>query len=94
MSTPLRRAVERRSAAPLVFLRSQPAWVPFLAMLAFVVGGLFAPPVVGAALLAVVAAFLGWVTYLAWPVLPPAGRLTRLAVLAVVAVAAIARTTS
>ncbi len=91
MSTPLRRTIERRSAPVLVALHRLPGWVPFLALVALVLGGLFAPAPVGAALLVVVAAPIGWLTYLGWPALPPAGRAARLAVLALVLVAAVRR---
>lgn len=91
MTTPLRRAVERRSAAPLAWLATRPRWLPFLVVLALLIGGLFAPPAVGLVLMVVLALLLGWLTYLAWPRLPPGGRLARLAVLALVLVAAAGR---
>lgn len=91
MPTPLRRAVERRSAAPLAWLATRPRWVPFLVVLALLLGGLFAPPPVGLVLLVVLALLLGWLSYLAWPRLPPGGRLARLAVLALVLVVAVQR---
>lgn len=91
MTTPLRRAVERRSAAPLAWLALRPRWAPFLVVLALLLGGLFAPPAVGLLLLAVLALLIGWLTYLAWPRLPQGGRLARLAVLALVVVVAVQR---
>ena len=91
MTSPLRRAVERRSAAPLAWLATRPRWLPFLAVLALLLGGLFAPPTVGAALLVLVGLLLAWLTYLSWPALQPGGRLARLAVLALVVVAVVAR---
>jgi len=91
VTTPLRRAVERRSAAPLAWLATRPRWLPFLVVLALLIGGLFAPPAVGLVLMVVLALLLGWLTYLAWPRLPPGGRLARLAVLALVLVAAAGR---
>ena len=91
MSTPLRRTIERRSAPLLVVLHRLPGWVPFLTLLALVLGGLFAPAPVGAALLVLLAGLLGWLVYLGWPALPPAGRAVRVAVLALVLVAAVRR---
>lgn len=91
MTTPLRRAVERRSAEPLAWLATRPRWLPFLLVLALLVGGLFAPPVVGVALLVLILVLLGWLTYLAWPRLPAGGRLARFAVLALVVVAVVER---
>jgi hypothetical protein len=84
VSSPLRRAVERRSTAPLTWLATRPRWLPFVIVLALLVGGLFAPPPVAVVLLAVLALFIGWLTYLAWPKLDSSGRLTRLLVLALV----------
>ena len=87
MPSQFRSMIERRSAPLLLALRGLPGWVPFLALLALVLGGLFAPPPLGAALLAALALIIGWLTYLAWPALAPPGRLLRLAMLALVLVA-------
>lgn len=92
MTSPLRRAVERRSAVPLAWLATRPRWLPFLVVLALLLGGLFAPPAVGVALLVVLAVLLGWLAYLAWPRLPGGGRFARVAVLALVVVAIVQRT--
>jgi hypothetical protein len=89
--TPLRRTIERRSAPVLLALRGLPGWAPFLALLALLLGGLFAPAPIGAALLVLVAALVGWLVYLAWPALPPPGRMVRVAVLVLLLVAAAAR---
>jgi hypothetical protein len=91
VSSPLRRAVERRSAGPLTWLATQPRWVPFVLVLALLLAGLFTPPVIGAVLLGVLALLLGWLTYLAWPTLDAGGRLTRLVVVAIVLYALVAR---
>jgi hypothetical protein len=77
VSSPFRRAVERRSTASLTWLATRPRWVPFVLVLALLLGGLFAPPVIGAACLAVLLLGLVWLTYLAWPKLTAGGRLTR-----------------
>ena len=91
MTTPLRRAVEQRSATLLAWLATRPRWLPFVIVLALLLGGLFAPPVLGAALLVVLLLLLGWLTFLSWPKLPPGGRLARLAVLALVVLAVVQR---
>jgi hypothetical protein len=88
VSTPLRRAVERRSTPILIYLRQLPSWLVFVATLGLVMVGLFGPAAVGAAILVVMAALVGWVTYLAWPVLTPGGRLGRLGAAALVVAAA------
>ena len=90
-TTPLRRTIERRSAPLLLTLRGLPKWALFLAVLAAALGGLFAPAPVGAALLALVALVIGWLSYLAWPVLAPPERAVRAAVPLIVLVAAVGR---
>lgn len=91
MSTPLRRAVERRSIPILAYLRSLPGWLVFVATLGLVVAGLFGPAAFGAGVLVLLAALIAWITYLAWPALTPGGRLGRLGALALVVAAAVHR---
>ena len=93
MTTPLRRAVEQRSAIPLAWLATRPRWVPFALVLALLLGGLFAPPALGIALLVLLMLLIGWLSYLAWPRLPGGGRLARLAVLALLVLAVVQRAT-
>ena len=85
MATPLRRAMERHSVAPLTWLSTRPRWVPFGIVLALLLGGLFLPVAVAAVVLAVLVLFLGWLAYLAWPKLDSGGRLVRLLMVAMVA---------
>jgi hypothetical protein len=75
----LRHAVERRSAAPLVFLRQLPAWLPPLVLAGFLVAGFAFRGWAGAAALCVVTVFVGWLGYLSWPGLSPPGRAGRVA---------------
>lgn len=85
---PARRLVERRSAVLLVYLHQMPRWTMPLLIAALFLAGVFVPGVVGAALLVLLAAFLGWLSYLSWPALPGNGRLVRtLTVLAVLGLA-------
>ena len=91
MTSPLRRAVERHSGVPLAWLATRPRWVPFLLVLALLVGGLFAPPLIGVVLLVLLALLMGWLTFLAWPRLPIGGRLARVAVLVLIAVVTVER---
>lgn len=93
MASPLRRAVERRSAVPLTWLATRPRWLPFLLVLLLLLGGMLAPAAVAAPLLLVLALLIGWLTYLAWPKLDSSGRLTRLLVLALVVYLLAARIT-
>jgi len=82
--SPLRRNVEERSAAPLTWLATRPRWLPFLIVLALLLGGLLAPAAIATVLLVVLVLLLTWLTYLAWPKLDPSGRFTRLLVLVLV----------
>ena len=91
MPTPFRRAVEQRSAVVLIWLRSMPQWLPFLAVLALVLGGLLAPAALGAVLLLVVFVLLVWLVFLSWPALAASARLIRILALAVVLGAVIQR---
>jgi hypothetical protein len=81
--TGLRAAVERRSAAPVVFLHRMPRWVLLLAVFALLVVGMAGTGWVAAAGLLVLAAALAWFAYLNWPALDGSGRILRLAALAV-----------
>lgn len=84
-----RQRIERRSAAPLLFLRQLPQWlIPVLfAVLAF--GGLTVRGPVGAVLLVLAAVFLSWLAAVSWPRLTPAGRAGRGAIVALVLAGAV-----
>jgi hypothetical protein len=88
-ASPGRQSVERRSAAPLLFLRQLPAWLVPVALAVAVFGGLTVHGPVGAALLAVGAAFLAWLAMVSWPRLSARGRLSRVAVIAVILAVAV-----
>lgn len=80
----LRGEVERTSAGALLWLSSRPrAFVPLLSA-ALLLGGLFAPPGVGVPLLLLLVAFVGWLTYLSWPVVAGVQRLLRLSTIGLV----------
>lgn len=83
-ASPFRLAVERRSAAFLVFLRGLPRPVPGLLVIGLLAAGLLAPPVPGAIAMLAVAALLGWLVFLSWPRIPTVGRGVRLVVVALV----------
>ncbi|MDG4764870.1 hypothetical protein O7632_12280 [Solwaraspora sp. WMMD406] len=63
----------------------------FLVALGLMVVGLFAPGIVGGALLLLLAAGLVWLLRLTWPVLPAGGRLVRLLVLTLLVAVALAK---
>ncbi|GGO07705.1 hypothetical protein GCM10010116_15520 [Microbispora rosea subsp. aerata] len=79
-ATGLRAEVERRSAAPLVFLFQQPRWLTPLVMVALLITALVVPDWRGGVAVLPVLAFITWLAYLSWPSLRPVGRLLRVAV--------------
>ena len=79
---PGREATEHRSAVPLAYLRQLPPWtIPVLSAVLLVAGLAIKGPG-GAAAIALLLVFLGWLAYLSWPRLDPAGRLLRVIILA------------
>jgi hypothetical protein len=77
-----REAAERRSRMPLAYLRQLPPWtIPVLSAVLLVAGLAIKGPV-GAAAIALLLVFLGWLAYLSWPRLDAAGRLLRVIILA------------
>jgi hypothetical protein len=80
----LRGEVERSSASALLWLSARPKFfVPVLSAV-LLLGGLFAPPGIGVPLLLLLAAFVGWLSYLSWPVVSGIQRVVRLATLGLV----------
>ena len=88
---PVRRAVERRSAVPLVWLHRAPRWLSPALLGALFVAGLLAPGVAGGLCLLPVALFLAWLAYLTWPSLDSRRRAPRALVIVVIGVLAVAR---
>lgn len=84
-----RSSVERVSVGPLTAISQLHRAVVFLVILALMVGGALLSW--GWVLLLVVAVFLAWILYLAWPRLNGVERLMRTAILALVIAIAIAR---
>ena len=91
---PLRTTVEKRSGPVLVLLsRQHKALVPLISV-ALLLCGLALPVPVGVPCLVVLAAFVGWLTYLSWPAIVGQARATRVAVLGLVVVATVGRLVS
>lgn len=86
--TSLRRRVELKAGPLVVLLHRLPRAVPFLLVAALLLAGLGLKGVVGAVLLLVLAALLGLLLLLSWPVLQPSARVIRLATVALVVGAA------
>lgn len=80
---PLRHAIERNSAVPLVWLHNAPRWILPVGMALAFIGGLLLAGVAGAVLLCLLALFIGWLAFLAWPTLPSGGRAARVVVVVV-----------
>jgi len=78
---PLRRSVERASLPLITRLNDLPKAVPFLILLALLVAGVIISGPAGFVLMALGAAFVGWVLYLSWPRLDGSQRIMRFAVL-------------
>jgi len=87
----LRGAIERRSAAPVVFLHRLPVWVPLLAVFALLATGMAGTGWPAAAALGALALLLAWFAYLNWPALQTGGRVLRIAAIAVLTASAVAR---
>lgn len=81
MPDTLRRRINRASMPLMTKLSSLPRLVPFLLLLALLIGGLLIGDRVGFLLMGLAAAFVGWVLYLSWPRLNSSERIMRLAVL-------------
>lgn len=88
---PLRTTVEKRSGPVLVLLsRQHRAVVPLLSVL-LLIGGLALPAALGVACLVVLAAFIGWLTYLSWPAVTGQGRVVRVLTLALIVLGIVTR---
>ena len=85
----VRAKAERRSFLHLAYLTRLPRWLPFLVVLALALVAIFLSGPIGAVLWFIVAAFLGWLAYFAWPALTPPARVLRLAAIGIVIAAAV-----
>lgn len=87
----MRQRVSRASLPLMTKLSNLPRAMPFLLMLALLLGGLLIPGPVGFLLISLAAAFVGWVLYLAWPRLTSTERIMRIAVLMLAVAMALTR---
>ena len=85
-----RRSVELK-AGPVVVLAQQHRVLAGLAAGVLLLGGLLATGVPGLVLLLLVAALLGLLLFLSWPVLPTAARAVRVLTLGLVVASAVAK---
>ena len=94
-SAPGRRGVVERVSAPaLVWLSSKPTFtLPVLSVLLLVVG-LAAPTALGVPVLLVLAALVGWLSYLSWPVVHGVQRLLRLGTVGLLMASVLGRLTA
>jgi hypothetical protein len=86
-----RPRIEQASRPLLAWAAFQPRWLAVLLVVALTAGGLMLPGPVAATALLVLAAGLGWLAYLSWPLLPREGRLLRVVVVTVVVLVAVQR---
>ncbi|MGJ6966575.1 DUF6703 family protein [Streptosporangium sp. G11] len=80
-ATGLRRKVERRSAAPLVFLFQLPRWIAPVVLVVLLLAAFAVPSFWGGVAVLPVIGFVGWLAYMSWPSLGAGGRLLRVALL-------------
>ncbi|MDF5754156.1 DUF6703 family protein [Spongiactinospora sp. TRM90649] len=76
-ATGVRKAIEERSAAPLVYLFQFPRWVVPLIMVALLLVGFTVPDWRGGLAVLPVLGFVAWLGYMSWPSLRVGGRLIR-----------------
>jgi hypothetical protein len=88
---PLRATLEKRSGPILVLLSQQHRAVVPLVSVLLLIGGLALPVAPGVVCLVVLAGFVGWLTYLSWPVVVGQGRVVRMATLVLIVVALVTR---
>ncbi|WP_405140033.1 hypothetical protein OG589_24795 [Sphaerisporangium sp. NBC_01403] len=79
-ATGLRRAVEHKSAAPLVFLYGLPRWLTPVVLVILLLVGFAVPDWRGGVAVLPVLGFVGWLAYMSWPSLGTGARILRVAV--------------
>jgi hypothetical protein len=77
----LRQRIDQASLPLMTKLSKMPKLVPFLILLALLIGGVVIGGTVGFVLMSLAAIFVAWVLYLSWPRLTGSERIMRLAVL-------------
>ncbi|GII60314.1 hypothetical protein Skr01_03990 [Sphaerisporangium krabiense] len=78
-ATGLRRAVERGSAAPLVYLYGLPRWIAPVLLVVLLLVALAVPDWRGGLAALPVLAFVTWLAYMSWPSLGAGARILRVA---------------
>ncbi|MFC4584777.1 DUF6703 family protein [Sphaerisporangium corydalis] len=81
-ATGLRLQVERKSAAPLVYLYGLPRWILPVLLVVLLLVGFAVPDWRGGVAVLPVLGFVGWLAYMSWPSLGNGGRLMRVALAA------------
>lgn len=90
-ASPKRRELEQRSAPLLGALIRAPRWLLPIVLVALLLAGLAAPPILGGAALLALVAVLTWLAFLSWPGISSRGRLLRAAAIALLLALALAR---
>jgi len=81
--------IERRSVVMLTYLNGLPRAVPFTLMFGLLLAGLLTSGVLAFVALILVAAFLGWLLFIGWPLMSGPARVLRLASTLLVAAVAV-----
>lgn len=89
MPNTVRHRIDQASLPLMTRLSGLPRLVPFLILLALLVGGFLIGGPAGFVLMGLAAIFVGWVLYLSWPRLSGSERVMRLAVLLLVVAMAV-----
>lgn len=87
----VRGRAERASAPALLWLSSKPVWLLPVVTVALLVAGLAGPRLPGAVVLLVLAALVGWLSYLSWPVVQGVQKVLRLTTVGLLLAAAAGR---
>lgn len=88
---PVRHVVERRGAIWLLYLSRMPRWALAVLAAALFLAGVLAPGVPGAVATALLAVLLAWLAYVTWPTVSSAGRGMRVLVVAVLVMITISK---
>ena len=87
----LRGSAERMSAPALLWLSSKPTFLLPVVTVVLLVVGLAAPAVVGVPVLLLLAALVGWLSYLSWPVVLGVQRVLRVVTVGLLLTAVVGR---
>jgi hypothetical protein len=91
MAKTLRKRIEIVSAPALIRIHSLPRAVVLVVMIGFMLIGVVQDDALGGSALLAVAAFVGWLLYLSWPLLESRARLLRAIAVLLIVLAAVSK---